>query len=42
MENALRLGKLDEETVTNVGKIIKEPGIDCDLRDVETVDIWTD
>lgn len=41
-ENALRMEKLEEENVQNVGSLIKELGIDCDLRDVETVDIFTD
>lgn len=40
-EDALRMEKLEEENVQNVGKLIKELGIECDLRDVETVDIWT-
>jgi glycine/D-amino acid oxidase-like deaminating enzyme len=41
-EDALRLEKLEEENVKNVGEFIKEHGIECDLRDVETVDIWKD
>ena len=40
-ETAVRLAKLEEDNVANVGKLIKELGIDCDLRDVETVDIYT-
>ena len=40
-ENALRTETLEEESVQNVGKLIKELGIDCKLRDVETVDIFT-
>ncbi|TVY32718.1 hypothetical protein LSUB1_G007603 [Lachnellula subtilissima] len=41
-EEALRLDKLKEENVASVGKLIKELRIKCDLREVETVDIWTD
>lgn len=33
---------LEEVNVKNVGNFIKEHGIGCDLRDVETVDIFTD
>lgn len=40
-EDALRMENLEEENVQNVGRLIKVLGIDCDLRDVETVDIWT-
>ena len=28
--------------MANVGKLIRELGIECDLREVETVDAWTD
>ena len=41
-EEAFLLEKLEEENVKNVGEFIKKHGIECDLRDVETVDIWTD
>jgi glycine/D-amino acid oxidase-like deaminating enzyme len=41
-EYALKLEKLEEENVRNVGKVIKELGIKCDLRDVETLNIFTD
>lgn len=41
-EEALKLDMLEEENVANLGKLIKELGIKCDLREVESVDIWTD
>lgn len=41
-EDALRMETLEEENVANVGKLIGELGIECDLREVETVDIWMD
>lgn len=41
-EDAIRLETLEESNVQNVGAFIKEHGIQCDLRDVETVDITTD
>jgi glycine/D-amino acid oxidase-like deaminating enzyme len=41
-EDSLLMEKLEEENVKNVGEFIKTFGIDCDLRDVETVDIFTD
>jgi hypothetical protein len=33
---------LEETNVKNAGRFIKEHRIQCDLRDVETVDIFTD
>ncbi|TVY32067.1 putative oxidoreductase [Lachnellula subtilissima] len=41
-EDALLLDKLEEDNVRNVGAFIKKHKIDCDLRDVETVDIFID
>ncbi|TVY18065.1 putative oxidoreductase OrdL [Lachnellula arida] len=41
-EEALKLDKFEEENVANLGKLIKELGVKCDLREVESVDIWTD
>lgn len=41
-EDALLMEKLEEDNVQNVAKLIKDLGIECDLREVETVDIWTD
>jgi len=41
-EDALRLEKLEEEIARNVAKLIKELNIQCDLRDVETLDVFTD
>jgi glycine/D-amino acid oxidase-like deaminating enzyme len=41
-EDALKLEKLEDENVRNVGKLVKELDIECDLRDVETLDIFTD
>jgi glycine/D-amino acid oxidase-like deaminating enzyme len=41
-EDALRMEKLEEDNVKNVGKLIKETRIDCDLREVETLDIFCD
>jgi hypothetical protein len=41
----LKLEVLEEENVANVAnvaKLIKGLGIECDLRDVETLDIFTD
>jgi glycine/D-amino acid oxidase-like deaminating enzyme len=39
---ALLMEKLEEDNVKNVGEFIKTHGIDCDLRDVETLDVFTD
>lgn len=39
---ALLMEKLEEDNVKNVGEFIKALGIDCDLRDVETIDVFTD
>jgi glycine/D-amino acid oxidase-like deaminating enzyme len=41
-EDALKLELLEEDNVANVGKLIKELDIACDLRDVETLDVFTD
>lgn len=41
-EEAVLMEKLEEDNVKNVGEFIKTFGIDCDLRDVETLDIFTD
>ncbi|KAF8849007.1 FAD dependent oxidoreductase [Acephala macrosclerotiorum] len=41
LEDALKIETLEEENVKNVGEFIKEHGIECDLRAVETVDIFT-
>jgi len=40
-EDALRLEALEEASVQNVAAFIKEHGIDCDLRAVQLVDIFT-
>lgn len=40
--DALLMEKLEEDNVKNVGEFIKTHGIDCDLRDVETVDVFAD
>ena len=42
VEEALKMEVLEEMTVREVGKLVKEQGIACDLRDVETADIFTD
>ncbi|KAH8801722.1 FAD dependent oxidoreductase superfamily protein [Xylogone sp. PMI_703] len=42
LEDAVRLMLLEENTVRNVGKTIQDLGIECDLRSVETLDIFTD
>ena len=39
---ALLMERLEEENVKNLGEFAKTHGIDCDLREVETVDIFTD
>jgi glycine/D-amino acid oxidase-like deaminating enzyme len=41
-EDALRMEKLEEDNVKNVGEFIKKHRIQCDLRDVETLDVFTD
>ncbi|KAK0113020.1 hypothetical protein ONS95_014730 [Cadophora gregata] len=41
-EEALLMEKLEEENVRKLGEFVKEHEIDCDLRDVETLDIFTD
>ncbi|KAG9233735.1 FAD dependent oxidoreductase superfamily protein [Amylocarpus encephaloides] len=41
-DDALLMEQLEEANVKNVGAFIKEQNIDCDLRDVETIDISTD
>jgi glycine/D-amino acid oxidase-like deaminating enzyme len=41
-EDALKLERLEEENVQNLGKLVRELDIDCDLRDVETLDVFTD
>ena len=40
-EDALRMETLEETNVKNVGEFIKKHEIKCDLREVETVDIFT-
>ncbi|CZR54288.1 uncharacterized protein PAC_04171 [Phialocephala subalpina] len=42
LEEVLKMEALEEVNVKNVGNFIKEHEIGCDLRDVETVDIFTD
>jgi hypothetical protein len=34
--------ELEEDNVKNVGQFIKKHGIECGLRDVETLDVFTD
>lgn len=41
-EDALRMEALEEASVKNVAAFMKEHDIQCDLRDVDTVDIFTD
>jgi glycine/D-amino acid oxidase-like deaminating enzyme len=41
-EDALRMEKLEEDNVKNLGEFIKKHRIECDLRDVETLDVFTD
>jgi glycine/D-amino acid oxidase-like deaminating enzyme len=41
-DEALRMEKLEEENVKNVAELIMECVIDCDLKAVEIVDIFTD
>ncbi|KAF4630574.1 hypothetical protein G7Y89_g7563 [Cudoniella acicularis] len=41
-EDALKMEKLEEESVANVAKLAKELDIDCDLRELETVDVTSD
>ncbi len=41
-EDALKCETLEEDNVKNMGKLIRELGIECDLKDVETVNIFTD
>lgn len=41
-EDALKMDQLEEDNVRNVGNFIKKHQIDCDLRDVESVDATTD
>lgn len=41
-DEALRMEKLEEDNVKHVGELIRSLGIDCDLRDVETLDVTTD
>lgn len=41
-EDALRLEALEEANVRNVAAFIKDHDIDCDLRAVDSVDIFTD
>lgn len=40
-EDALLMEKLEEENIKNVGEFVKAHGIDCDLKDVETLDVFT-
>lgn len=42
IEDALRLDNLEESNVRNVTAFIQEHDIDCDLRSVETCDIFVD
>lgn len=41
-DEALRMEKLEEDNVKLVGELIRSLRIDCDLRDVETLDVTTD
>ncbi|KAH7418155.1 FAD dependent oxidoreductase [Cadophora sp. MPI-SDFR-AT-0126] len=41
-QEALLMEKLEEENVKKVGQFVKEHEIECDLRDVETLDVFTD
>jgi len=41
-EEALKMEKLEEDNVRNVGEFVKKHSIDCDLRAVELFDITTD
>jgi len=41
-EDALKLEVLEEHNVANIGNLIRTLGIECDLRDVETLDVFTD
>ncbi|TVY45798.1 putative oxidoreductase [Lachnellula occidentalis] len=41
-DDALKMDQWEEDNVKNVGVFIREHGIECDLRDVESVDVTTD
>ncbi|KAH7360475.1 FAD dependent oxidoreductase superfamily protein [Rhexocercosporidium sp. MPI-PUGE-AT-0058] len=41
-EEALLMEKLEEENVKHVGEFVKRHDIECDLRAVETMDVFTD
>jgi len=41
-DEAIRLDRLEEVSVANIAKIIRDENIDCDFREVETVDLFTD
>jgi hypothetical protein len=42
VKQAIKIEVSEENNVHNVGNFNKEHEIDCDIRDVETVDIFTD
>jgi len=42
VEEALKMEVLEEETVREIGELVRKERIECDLRNVETVDIFTD